>query len=42
MEGIEIFNVTPDWATAGRIFTRVSDPVPCSILGVIPDVEMGD
>lgn len=33
--------ISKEWANRGRVFVRQSDPLPLSILGVIPDVEFG-
>jgi len=34
--------LTPDWNVEGRIFMRQKDPLPVTILAVIPEVEFGD
>lgn len=34
--------ITGSWAEKGRVCIRQADPLPMSILGVIPDVTMGD
>lgn len=36
-------NVTmePDWNTSGSVFIRQSDPLPMTVLGVMPDVTLG-
>ena len=31
----------PDWNSNGRIFLRQSDPLPMTILAVIPDLKVG-
>ncbi|WP_223528401.1 hypothetical protein [Pseudomonas sp. A-RE-23] len=35
-------NITNDWKGKGRIFIRQSDPLPLSVLGVIPAVTVGE
>jgi hypothetical protein len=34
-------NITPSYETGGRIFYRQSDPLPVTILGVMPAVAVG-
>lgn len=34
--------ITGSWAERGRVCIRQADPLPMAILGVIPDVTMGD
>lgn len=34
--------ITGSWAEKGRVCIRQADPLPMAILGVIPDVTMGD
>lgn len=34
--------ITGSWAERGRVCIRQADPLPMAILGVIPDVSMGD
>jgi len=38
---VEVY-LTPDWNVEGRIFMRQKDPLPMTILAVIPEVEFGD
>jgi hypothetical protein len=46
-EAIKLFTgdmsvtLEPDWNTSGSIFVRQSDPLPMTILGVMPDVTLG-
>lgn len=34
-------NISNDWKSKGRVFIRQSDPLPLSVLGVIPEVTIG-
>lgn len=34
-------NLTSDWTKGGSVYLRQSDPLPCTILSVIPDVSVG-
>lgn len=33
--------ITPDWNTGARIFIRQTDPLPLTLLAVVPDVAVG-
>ena len=33
--------ITPDWNTGARIFIRQTDPLPLTLLAVVPDVTVG-
>ena len=33
--------ITPDWNTGARIFMRQKDPLPMTLLAVVPDVAVG-
>jgi hypothetical protein len=35
-------SITPDWTDGGRVFVRQSDPLPLTILAIIPEVEISD
>lgn len=34
--------ITPDWTAGGRVFVRQSDPLPLTVLAIIPEVEISD
>lgn len=34
-------SISTDWTDDGRIFIRQSDPLPITILGVLPNVQAG-
>jgi hypothetical protein len=34
--------ITPDWSTHGRVFFRQTDPLPVTILGIYPFVELSN
>lgn len=39
--GDERVLVDPDWSTAGRVFVRQSNPLPATLLAIIPRLEAG-
>lgn len=39
--GLEEINIESDWGKYGRVFIRHTDPLPLTILGVLPNVELG-
>ena len=41
LTGIAEIRIPSNWNKGGRVFVRQSDPLPLSILGVIPDVSVG-
>lgn len=38
---VEMF-IKPDWNTNGRLFMRQKDPLPLTLLAIIPDFAIGD
>ena len=41
INGVVRLQISSDHKERGRIYVRQSDPLPCTILGVIPDVAIG-
>lgn len=41
LTGAATIPISSTWNNTGRVFVRQSDPLPLSILGVIPEVEFG-
>jgi hypothetical protein len=39
--GLEEINIESDWGKYGRVFIRHTDPLPLTILGILPNVELG-
>ena len=39
--GDKEFAIAPGWNTEGRIFIRQIDPLPITVLAVIPEVDVG-
>jgi len=35
-------SITPDWGDGGRVFVRQSNPLPLTILAIIPEVEVSE
>ena len=33
--------LTPSWNSTGRVFVRQSDPLPATILSIVPEVSVG-
>lgn len=42
LTGDKELEILPDWNVNGRLFFRQRDPLPMTILAVIPDVEVGE
>lgn len=40
--GDQRMQMTPNWSVPGRMCLEVSDPLPATVLGVIPEVVVGD
>lgn len=40
--GDERINVPPNWSTEGQIFIEQNYPLPASVLGIIPEITIGD
>lgn len=38
----ERVNILPKWSTDGQVAIQITDPVPATILGVIPEITAGD
>lgn len=41
LTGTATIPISSTWNNTGRVFVRQSDPLPLSILGIIPEVEVG-
>lgn len=41
VDGTLEVNIASNWSTAGRVLVRQEDPLPATILGIIPKVEIG-
>lgn len=42
LSGDKTTNIPPDWNSHGRIAMRIKDPVPCTWLAIIPELEGED
>jgi hypothetical protein len=42
LTGDKLITLLPQWNTNGRLFLRQKDPLPMTILAIIPDVEFED
>ena len=40
--GDERILISPTWSTQGSLWVRQDNPLPCTVLGVIPEVRIGD
>jgi len=34
--------VSPDWNNHGRMYLEQRDPLPCTIIALVPDYELGE
>ena len=42
LTGDKHVNIKPDWESNGRIFIRQIEPLPITVLAIIPDIQMED
>jgi hypothetical protein len=42
LTGDKKITLKPDWNSNGRLFLRQNNPLPLTVLAVIPDIEVGD
>ncbi|KKK75406.1 hypothetical protein LCGC14_2874040, partial [marine sediment metagenome] len=42
LTGDKTINIPPSWNSNGRLFIRMREPVPMTILGLFPDITVGD
>ena len=42
LTGDKAITLKPDWNSNGRLFLRQNNPLPMTILAVIPDIDVGD
>jgi hypothetical protein len=42
LTGDKEIRMLPDWNTNGRLFLRQKDPLPMTILAIVPDIEVAD
>jgi len=42
LTGIKKIHLKPSWKSNGSVTLRQKDPLPFTVLSVVPDIEVGD